>query len=779
MPGKTTGGARQATRPAATDSMHPADLEGLVADLKLKASTPEGRSRLAVLHAVRQAVLERGGAPSCTAYAGALLSSVGQRQDEETTASVVYVLGHVLQHVGPGLLRGKFVPLADVLTSTAKAHAESAPVARHTLQCMYAAIKEQEAVAWRTPQMAALTDLLVASATDPRPKVRKAAQGFLVQLMTEPSPAGEVVRVSLESKIVGMSTTTFKACTSTSTTEAQQLLGMLRDISSGLSAKAMQALSQHVTKLLDNDQKAMAGQVFTTLEAFTRSGEMSEKALARMLATAIQHQPAMTAGMDQVRSYLHLLQTLLAKLHGISADACAQQMPAAFTAVSDYLLPQEKSDEMAVAAANTMCDIIDVCVKDGMLEPGAPGLDAVAAQAAALVEMRYKRNWHCSFAVVQSLLNRLGAKCSPTMDAAVVAMVALHPQMPAVKGASPRAAEELEAALGAAIAAMGPARLLEMVPLLASDSGTAKEELTGEDVTHPDNKLWLLPLLKKHVRGAALGYFVRTLLPLADRIEAAALAADAQELAVEAKNLMHINRQIWGLLPAFMLDAPDLAEALPHVARRLGTCIEAEPDLRNLVCTALLTAIRSQREAGQADCSMDDDEPARLSPQDAQRGLAALAGFAKNFLPILFNAASAVEVDQRPQLLEIIAEYALISEPSRLTALFQNVMKKLLTAAAGGGDDAMVDDDEAETTKILLLDLALALMPALDTSNAEFLYKAAIPFVGDAAGGVQKRAYKLLQLMSQAHTGMMQDKLGHVQEAMVAALCMSRPAPVS
>ena len=82
----------------------------------------------------------------------------------------------------------------------------------------------------------------------------------------------------------------------------------------------------------------------------------------------------------------------------------------------------------------------------------------------------------------------------------------------------------------------------------------------------------------------------------------------------------------------------------------------------------------------------------------------------------------------------------------------------------------MVDDDEAETTKILLLDLALALMPALDTSNAEFLYKAAIPFVGDAAGGVQKRAYKLLQLMSQAHTGMMQDKLGHVQEAMVAAL---------
>jgi len=74
-------------------------------------------------------------------------------------------------------------------------------------------------------------------------------------------------------------------------------------------------------------------------------------------------------------------------------------------------------------------------------------------------------------------------------------------------------------------------------------------------------------------------------------------------------------------------------------------------------------------------------------------------------------------------------------------------MKKLLTAAAGEGD--MVDEAESETTKILLLDLALSLMPALDTANAEFLYKSAIPFVADASGGVQKRAYKLLQLMSQ------------------------------
>jgi len=296
-PGRTAAKPIAKVTPTTSDSLHPAELEGLTADLKLKASTPEGRSRLAVLHAVRQAVVERGGEPSCTAYAGALLSSVAQKQDEETTASVVYVLGHVLQHVGPGLLRGKFVPLADVLVATGKGHPESAPVARHILQCIYATIKEQEGVAWRTPQMGALTDILVSTATDPRPKVRKAAQGFLAQLMNEPSPAGEVVRTSLEGKIVSMSTATFKACTSTNTAESQQLLGMLRDVSSGLSPKALTVLSQHALKLLSNGERTMVGQVFDTLDAFMLSDCGSDKAIGRMISTAIENQPAATAGM--------------------------------------------------------------------------------------------------------------------------------------------------------------------------------------------------------------------------------------------------------------------------------------------------------------------------------------------------------------------------------------------------------------------------------------------------------------------------------------------------
>jgi ribosomal RNA-processing protein 12 len=446
----------------------------------------------------------------------------------------------------------------------------------------------------------------------------------------------------------------------------------------------------------------------------------------------------------------------------------ASSVDALFT---HYLVPQEKTDELAIAAANVMCDIIDVCIKEPMIQQarqaahsaaGLPSpLEAVASHAVVLLQARFKRNWHCSLAIVQSLINRLGVNCSPLMDRAVAALIDMQPRLPTIKGASPRSADELEQALGAAIVKMGPARVLELAPLIGHDGS---EEL---QIAHPSNKLWLLPLLKKFVRAAPLAYFVRSLLPLADQIEAAAIAADARKMLVEAKNLMHVNRQIWGLLPSFCLECVDLPEALPHVARRMGTSIESEPELRNIVCSALLNAIRSMRKASDTDQSMDEDE-CMVTAEAAARGTAAIASFAKNFLPILFNAASTVPIAERPLLLETICEYAQITEAPRLTALFQNVMKKLLTAAAADGE--MTDDTETETSKILLLDLALSLMPALDTSNAEFLYKSAIPFVADASGGVQKRAYKLLQLMSHAHTAMMQSRLAHVQEAMVEAL---------
>eukprot|EP00961_Rhodomonas_salina_P235147 3178412-Rhodomonas_salina.2 len=65
----------------------------------------------------------------------------------------------------------------------------------------------------------------------------------------------------------------------------------------------------------------------------------------------------------------------------------------------------------------------------------------------------------------------------------------------------------------------------------------------------------------------------------------------------------------------------------------------------------------------------DDAAAARrggMSEEEAKKGSSCLAGFAKNYLPILFNAASTVSVLEREQVLLAIAEYALITERAHL-----------------------------------------------------------------------------------------------------------------
>jgi hypothetical protein len=217
---------------------------------------------------VKQAIKERGGAATASAHAAALMGSLSQAQDEETTAAVVYVLSHALGALPLNVLRAKFAPLADLVAATVERHPGSAAVARHGLQCAYVAIGAQEGAAWKTPQMARLVELTLAHAIDPRPKVRRAAQQNLVEFMGGEGDAGAAARGVLEARLVALCTSTFKACTSADAASSQQLLGMLCDVAPRLSRKALASVVAQVLKLLASaSDRTMLAQLLSVLEA--------------------------------------------------------------------------------------------------------------------------------------------------------------------------------------------------------------------------------------------------------------------------------------------------------------------------------------------------------------------------------------------------------------------------------------------------------------------------------------------------------------------------------
>ena len=184
-------------------------------------------------------------------------------------------------------------------------------------------------------------------------------------------------------------------------------------------------------------------------------------------------------------------------------------------------------------------DGCDTAWRQGGGKAGGHGgsiLGGIVAAVDALLQARYKPTWHCTLPVAQSLFNRLRSDALPLLQGALKQLVVMILR---VKHLPPKAHDALDAALGAAIVAIGPARLLEAVPLFADPAAPS--------LAAPNNT-WLLPALKRHVRAAQLDYFTQTLLPLADRLRDAAVAAEAAGRPVEAKNLMVLHEQVGGAM---------------------------------------------------------------------------------------------------------------------------------------------------------------------------------------------------------------------------------------
>ena len=64
------------------------------------------------------------------------------------------------------------------------------------------------------------------------------------------------------------------------------------------------------------------------------------------------------------------------------------------------------------------------------------------------------------------------------------------------------------------------------------------------------------------------------------------------------------------------------------------------------------------------------------------RGVDALRAFAKNWMPLLFNAFSGSEPGRRGSLAQTIGAYARICDQAFLTGLFHTVLKKLLKVSS-------------------------------------------------------------------------------------------------
>ena len=163
---------------------------------------------------------------------------------------------------------------------------------------------------------------------------------------------------------------------------------------------------------------------------------------------------------------------------------------------------------------------------------------------------------------------------------------------------------------------VGGPQLLSVYPLTVEQ---------GDVVSIPNG--WLLPILRDHITHAELKYFVTHLVPVTSTLRAREETLKKEKgRELDWRVCFNLEYQIWALLPSFCKHPTGVTESFKMMAKTLGGLISCRPEIRELLCTALVTLINTVEESEKEE----------------------LAKFAKNFLPILFNLFLAEPKDDDP-----------------------------------------------------------------------------------------------------------------------------------
>lgn len=369
--------------------------------------------------------------------------------------------------------------------------------------------------------------------------------------------------------------------------------------------------------------------------------------------------------------------------------------------------------EAYVTDKRTVAESVTGCLKTLVLECVAPALPAsseLEPQIAKIIAeicggLRYRfHEWYPQIlTVITKVYESFGMHGHP-VTAPITQTLA---KMRASDGVS--CAELIEQVIGSAISAMGPAAVLEVLPL----------GLISKEVQHEFPTAWLLPVLKANVSRSEIRFFTESMIPIAEhclKVSETAISNGNEHVAAVYRTL-HI--QVWELLPPFCSHAIDVATHFKSIARLLGSVLQDRPHLRSVVCTALITLIRTA------------DTPVEVET---------IARFAKNYLPILFTLYCSDDATdhEKSRCLATIEAYSPIASPELLLSLFEHVRSRV--SGTDGGETALLLRGQHA-----MMDLTIAMVGCMD--DVRPVIGVVLPLIQGNDATLQKKGYKALALI--------------------------------
>ena len=639
-----------------------------------------------VLSAVEDTLRDQKAEFTPTAYFAALLALLTQAfsnsqeiANKDLASSVVYLLDITATFVPAALLRSKFSQILSSLVPALSLSDAEASLLRPSIGCLESLLVAQDAAAWALPATQigprrAIAGLLTLT-IDYRPKVRRRAQEALDKILKTPPPSPSLdhpaADMCAETALRTLGDNLSASAKNRKGRHGQfqgdyhepviahslQLIKTIASASDGWPSKKIEPLCELLMNVSRTSNEYIIMAAFEIFEMIfgVMAADISSPKLPRLLEAIQELRPAQNDS--------QLLPPWIAVLSrgcNVSAEVYPQEafekLPELFDLVSSFLASQSRN--IRISAGECLISFLTNCIPDGVIiDPSVydqKTFEKLAKSVTGLLSVKYQVAWAEVFNVCSATFDTFKWRSSPFLADIVKIIGELR------SNESFHGKKEAEQVLGRAVAAMGPAAVLEILPL----------NITQQKASRP-GRVWLLPILRDHVSNTNLGHFRSEFVPLSEALYQRILEYGSAEKTIEAKIFETLVQQAWSVLPGYCELPLDLVTAFDQsFAELLSNVLYKQTELRVNVCRALQRLV----ESNQAILSLETEEEdfilqRRISKDTASKNIAHLSTFAGNLLAILFNVYSQTLPHYRGYILQCISAYLSITPEKVRTGL--------------------------------------------------------------------------------------------------------------
>ncbi|TVU36923.1 hypothetical protein EJB05_18879, partial [Eragrostis curvula] len=536
-------------------------------------------------------------------------------------------------------------------------------------------------------------EALLAASVDHRAKVRKCAQESVEKLFSYLEQSGCARKAS--NAAIGMFEKHISSVQSLidldsdvsegKETEAAHMLGALVVLVPYLSKKARKRVFSDSYQLLSPRFTPLTRHILRILETLLDhlKADNVESEVESLVSLVVAYLPYNEKKPDDtIVSALLLLKSCLAKLVG-QPKLWMKALPAAFEAVSGYLILDRKcSDDIAKVLIDFIDSHIDqnefVTNGSQMTDCDVEGLSNQAAMKSICLSINNKLRTCTNppdgiLTVVLVLFLKLGESSYVFMKDILLTLAQL-----AMKIDKESHLKNVEECIGAAVIAMGPDKILSLVPVAFDE----------DKLTCSNN--WLLPILDKYIYGAPLQLFLESILPLARSVQNASNRVKKTRIR---KNLVSWTDQLWNLLPAFCRYPIDLCHSFGSLSKLLVEILKCDECLHKHAAKALQHLVDGTRRlsSDQNDAAIYVELSAlfsskptnfncarleRCSKKDACKTMKVLASHSADLLCTFADYYFESSPEKRAHLKDALRCVALLSGSTNIRELFVSLVKR-------------------------------------------------------------------------------------------------------